>query len=187
MQVKIARRKFTSKEYHRMAEAGVLKEDDRLELIEGDIIEMAPIGSLHAACVKRLASLISSIQSGYTLIGVQDPVQLSESCEPQPDISVLQPRSDFYANAHPQPEDILLLIEVSDTSLSYDRDEKVPLYARANVPEVWLVDLNNASVEVYTEPETNGYRQVSVIIGDELLTPQSLPQLSVTPRDILGT
>ena len=131
MQVKIARRKFTSKEYHRMAEAGVLKEDDRLELIEGDIIEMAPIGSRHAACVKRLASLISSIPSGYTLIGVQDPVQLSESCEPQPDISVLQPRSDFYATAHPQPEDILLLIEVSDTSLevsdtslNYDRTER---------------------------------------------------------------
>ena len=186
MQAKIARRKFTSKEYHRIAEAGVFKEDDRLELIEGDIIEMAPIGSRHAACVKRLTSLISSFQPVNALIGVQDPIELSYRCEPQPDISVLRPRIDFYANAHPQPGDILLLIEVSDTSLSYDRDEKVPLYARANVPEVWLVDLNNARIEVYREPTINGYRQVSVMTGDERLSPRCLPQLSITPREVLG-
>jgi Uma2 family endonuclease len=186
MQVKIARRKFTTKEYHRMAEAGILQPDERVELIEGDVVEMAPIRSRHAACVMRLSSLINRRAGDIALVNPQNPVFLREHSEPQPDISILRPREDFYATGHPRPDDILLVVEISDTTLEYDRGRKVPLYARANVPEVWLVDLNDARIEVYREPEIGGYRQVSVITGDQLLSPQSLPQLSVTPREILG-
>ena len=126
MQTQITRHKFTSEEYHLMAKAGIFKQDARLELIEGDIIEMAPIGSRHAACVKRTSSLMQPSRTASFILGVQDPVQLTDGCEPQPDISILRYRSDYYADAHPRPQDILLLIEVCDTTLEYDREHKVP-------------------------------------------------------------
>ncbi len=195
MQAQAARHKFTSEEYHLMAKAGIFRQDARLELIEGDIIEMAPIGSRHAACVKRTSSLMQPGRTASFVLGVQDPVQLSDGCEPQPDISILRYSilgygSDHYADAHPRPEDILLIIEVCDTKLEYDREydreHKVPMYARWQAPEVWLAGLPGGRVEVYRDPGPDGYRRKFTATGDDSLSPELLPQLRLTPREILG-
>ena len=186
MVVQILRRLFSVEEYYLMAKAGILTEDDRVELIEGEIVEMSPIGSRHAACVKRLIRFLSQQVGQHALIGAQDPVRLGEHSEPQPDIALLRPRADFYSTAHPGPADVLLLIEVSDTSIDYDREVKVPLYARSGIGEVWLIDLAGESIEVYQSPAPEGYRQIRVVRQEERLAPEALPELELSARGILG-
>ncbi|MBI2910973.1 MAG: Uma2 family endonuclease [Chloroflexi bacterium] len=185
MTVQVLRRRFTVEDYHRMAQAGVLGEDDRVELIEGEIVEMAPIGSRHAACVKRLNRMLSQRVGDRALIGVQDPVQLGERSEPEPDVALLQPRADGYASGHPGPDDVLLLIEVADTTLAYDRGVKIPLYGRAGVPETWLVDLEGHAIEQYTEPSPQGYRLVRRLLAGERISPQAFPDVSLAIDDLL--
>ena len=186
MAVQVSRRRFSVGEYYLMAKAGILHEDDRVELIEGEIVEMAAVSSRHAAGVKRLNLLFAPYAGQRFLVGVQDPVRLDEHSEPQPDIALLRLRPDFYANAHPGPEDVLLLIEVAVTSEEYDRQVKVPLYARFGILEVWLVDLEGERIEVYREHSPQGYRHVRTVLGDEHLAPEALPGLELTARDILG-
>ena len=186
MRAKTERRKFTAAEYHLMAKTGILHEDDRVELIEGDIVQMAPIGSRHAGRVKRVNRLVSRRVGDDALVGVQDPISLGESCEPEPDISLLRYRDDFYANSHPGPADIFLLIEVADSSLEYDRETKAIVYARHGIPELWIVNLISRRVEVYRSPGPDGYRDVFSATGDDVLSPGLLPQLALTPREILG-
>ena len=169
-----------------MAQAGVLKEDDRVELIEGEIVEMAPIGSRHAACVKRLNRLLSQQAGQHALLGVQDPIHLGERSEPQPDMALLRPKDDTYATAHPGPEDIFLLIEVADTSVDYDREIKASLYARFGVGEVWVVDLTSERIEVYRSPGPEGYRQTRIVEAHEHLAPEAFPHVSLSAREILG-
>jgi Uma2 family endonuclease len=141
MGVQLARRLFTVAEYHKMAEAGILSEDDRVELLEGEIVAMSPIGSRHAGLVNRLNRLFSQRAGDQVVVSVQNPVRLGGYSEPQPDLALLRPRADFYTSSHPGPEDVLLAVEVAETSAAVDREVKVPLYARFGVPEVWLVDL----------------------------------------------
>jgi Uma2 family endonuclease len=136
------RRRFTVDEYYCMAEAGILHEDDRVELIEGDIIAMAAIGNRHMSCVKRLNRLFNERLGRRVVVSVQDPIRLSRRTEPQPDVALLRPRDDFYAPGHPGPDDVLLVVEVVDTSLPYDR-RKLRLYARAGIPCVWLAILSS--------------------------------------------
>ncbi len=186
MAVRPVRHKFTVEEYHRMAEAGILSEDDRVELIEGEIVQMAPIGSRHAGTVDFLADLFFRHVGKTLLVRVQSPVQLSEDTEPQPDLVLLKRREDFYRNRHPGPEDILLLVEVAETSAKDDREMKVPLYARHGVSEVWLVDLGAEVVEVYREPSPEGYRQVWRAGRGEVLVPQQVPDLRVPVEAIWG-
>lgn len=143
-----------------MAVAGLFGVDARLELIEGEIIDMAPIGSRHAACVNRLTRLLTSRLGDRAVVSVQSPVRLGDLSEPQPDVAVLAPRDDFYAAAHPGPADIAVLVEVADTTLGWDRGVKVPLYARAGVAEVWVVDLASEVVEVFRQPGLDGYAEV---------------------------
>jgi Uma2 family endonuclease len=133
--------RLTRDEYYRMAETGILAPDARVELVEGEIIDMAPIGSPHAARVSRLAKIFTLALAERAIVNVQNPLVLNEYSEPEPDITVLRYREDFYAGGHPRPEDVLLVIEVADTSLQYDRDVKLPLYAAHGIPEYWLVDL----------------------------------------------
>ena len=185
MAVRPVRHKFTVEEYHRMAEAGILSEDDRVELIEGEIVEMAPIGSRHAACVNRLNRFFSSLEK-KVIVSVQNPVRLGEDSEPQPDVALLKPRADFYASGYPGAEDVLLVVEVAETSAKDDREMKVPLYARHGVSEVWLVDLGAEVVEVYREPSPEGYRQVWRAGRGEVLVPQQVPDLRVPVEAILG-
>jgi Uma2 family endonuclease len=186
MSVQVLRRRFTVDEYYRMGEAGILHEDDRVELIEGEIVQMSPIGSRHAACVKRLNGLFSR-QIGQTaiVIGVQDPIHLGEYSEPQPDITLLRPRPDFYVSAHPGPADILLVVEVADTSVEYDRGVKIPLYARAGIREYWIVDLAGESVEVYRDPSPEGYRQARQLRRSERIAPEAFPDVEIAIDDIL--
>ena len=186
MSVQLLRRKFTVEQYHRMVESGILCENDRVELIRGEIVEMSPIGRRHAACVKRLNRLFYRKLGDSVLIGVQDPVELDETSEPQPDVVLLQPRADFYETAHPQPKDIVLIVEVADTTVQYDREVKVLLYAETNIAEVWLVDINGQCVEVYREPTPKGYQTIQKFVRGQRLSIQAFPDVMITVDEILG-
>lgn len=157
LQAEVRRHRLTVDDFHRMGEAGIFRADERVELIDGEVIDMAPIGSNHAGTVGFLAKRLERAVGDSALVFVQNPLSLTASSEPQPDIMLLKPRADFYRSAHPRPEDVLLIIEVADTTLAYDRDIKVPLYARHAIPEAWLVDLENKRLHVFTSPSDTGY------------------------------
>ncbi len=180
----VTRRLFTVHDYHRMGEAGILHEDDRVELIEGEIVEMAAIGTQHFSCVNRLTRLLVRSVGDDAIVSVQNPVRLNENTEPQPDFAVLRTRS--YAESLPGPEDVLFLIEVSDTTLAYDRNVKLPLYARAGIPEVWIVDLAGGIVERHTDPSGDAYRRVERARRAETLAPFALPGLTLGADAVLG-
>ncbi|MBX6378724.1 MAG: Uma2 family endonuclease [Clostridia bacterium] len=167
-----------------MAGTGVFREDDRLELVEGEILEMTPIGSAHAACVARLTHAFSRL-AGRSVLFVQSPVRLSERSLPQPDLALLRWRDDFYAAEHPGPADVLLAVEVADTPLAYDRDVKVPLYARAGVSEVWLVDLDGGALWVYRNPTPAGYGWVRRLGRRERLGVEAFPDFAVAVDEVL--
>ena len=181
-----AKRLIRASEFTRMCEAGVFSEDDRLELIEGEIIEMSPIGKRHAAAVRRLINLVTRrLGQDEALVDAQDPVVLGDLSEPQPDLALLRPSPSFYADEHPRAEDVLLLIEVADTSLTYDREVKVPTYARHGVPEVWIADLGGAAVEFYREPTADGYARFERLDDPEaVVSPQLLPQLRLRVKSL---
>lgn len=186
MTVQLLRRKFTVQQYHKMVESGILTENERVELIRGEIVEMSPIGTKHAACVNRLVNLLVQLLGKFVIVGAQNPVSLNDNSEPQPDVVLLKPRDDFYENAHPQPEDIFLLIEVADRTVIYDRQEKIPLYAQANINEVWLVDINAQVVEVYQQPTTTGYQQIQKFTSCQTLSIPSFPDVNITVNEIFG-
>ncbi|NJK68419.1 MAG: Uma2 family endonuclease [Microcoleus sp. CSU_2_2] len=186
MSVKMQRRLFTVPEYHLMGEAGILSEDDRVELIEGEIIQMAAIGTRHASSVKRLIAVFSDLERKRAIIGAQDPIQLTERTEPQPDVVLLQPRADYYATAHPVPSEVLLLVEVSDSTIDFDRDVKVPNYAHSGIQEVWLWDLEANCLEVYRFPMANGYSSLQKFERGEMVSPLAFPELEVSVDFILG-
>jgi Uma2 family endonuclease len=186
MAVLLARRRFTVDEYYRMAEAGILTEDDRVELIEGEIVEMPPIGRRHAACVDGIAELFFRNFVDVARTRNQNPVRLSEYNEPEPDVALLRRRPDFYSSGHPTPEDVLLLVEVADTSLVMDRRVKMPLYARSGIPETWLVDLDAEAIFVHRDPSPDGYRTVQAVRPGETLAPLAFPDRPLAAADILG-
>jgi Uma2 family endonuclease len=186
MSVQIVRRHFNVTEYYRMAAAGVFSEDDRVELIEGEIVEMNPIGSRHAACVARLTEFLGRSVGGEVIVWVQNPVQVSDFSEPLPDVALLKRRADFYAHANPQPKDVLLIIEVADSSVEFDRGIKVPLYADAGIPEVWLVNLPQGTIEVYTQPVGDKYQEIRIVKRGESLTAKSIPSLIIDADVVLG-
>lgn len=180
----LARKLFTVHEYHRMGEAGILHEDDRVELIEGEIVQMAAIGTRHFTCVNELTRLLVRTVGDEAIVSVQNPVRLDERNEPQPDLAVIRARS--YRESLPTPEDILLLIEVSDTTLAYDKNAKLPLYARSGIPEVWIVDLAGETIERYTEHSGNDYRHMEKVRRGEAFESTALPSLSLHADDVLG-
>ena len=157
MAVVLERRLFTRHEYHTMVRAGILNEDDPVELLEGEIVHKMPSGPSHAGVVKRLNKILSRIAGDAAIVSVQDPLALDDLSEPEPDLMLLRPRADFYSDSHPTAADVFLVIEVSDTSLVADRDNKVPLYARHAVPELWLVDLEERRVLVFNRPANGRY------------------------------
>ena len=156
-------------DYHAMTRAGILSEDDRVELVEGEIVVMSPVGSRHAACVDILAEFLIRAVDHRTSIRVQSPICLDESTELEPDLCVLVRRDDAYSESLPQPEDVLLVIEVSDTTRDYDRRVKAPLYARHGIREYWLVDLGSRTVEAHRAPGPEGYGERSTYEGSERL------------------
>ncbi len=170
--------RFTVEEYHRLGEAGILREDERVELIEGELVMNSPISSRHAACVDRLTALLVPRCQGRAIVRVQSPLRLGEHSEPEPDLMLLRPREDFYREAHPGPEDVYLVIEVSETSLAYDREVKLPLYAHFGLPEVWLVNLVEGRLEVYRMPRKGKYTQKAVYTQGRV-APQAFPDLDI--------
>ncbi|MDZ8237215.1 MAG: Uma2 family endonuclease [Nostoc sp. ChiQUE01a] len=186
MTVQLLRRKFTVEQYQKIIESGILTEDDRVELIRGEIIEMSPIGTKHAACVNRLINLLVQLLGKRVIVAAQNPVVLNDNSQPQPDVALLKPRDDFYATAHPQPQDIFLLIEVADSTIEYDREEKIPLYAEANIIEVWLVDINEEIVEVYQQPTAARYQLMQKFASSQTLSIKALSDVSISVNEILG-
>ncbi|MCJ8281139.1 MAG: Uma2 family endonuclease [Rivularia sp. ALOHA_DT_140] len=186
MTVQLLRRKFTVEQFHKMAESGILNEDDRVELIRGEIIEMAAIGLKHAACVNRLSNFLAWKLGSRVITSVQNPVELDDNSEPQPDVALLKSREDFYSSARPQPKDVYLIIEVADSTIKYDREVKIPLYAEEGVVEVWLVDINDECVEVYREPVNGVYQKVEKFARGESLVIQVLDDVSISFDEIFG-
>ena len=156
-----ARHRLTVRDYHRMGDAGIFGEDDRIELIDGDLIDMAPISPGHASTVNRLSQAFVLACAGRAIVSIQNPIALDDRSEPQPDVAILRLRDGFYAARHPGPADILLLVEVADSSLRFDRTVKLPLYARAGIAEVWIVDLQHQVLEAYRAPAVGGYGETT--------------------------
>jgi Uma2 family endonuclease len=168
-----------------MVQAGILGEDERLELLDGEVREMSPIGSRHVACVNRLNTLFTLHVRGQAIVSIQNPIRLSDYSEPEPDIAVLHARDDYYAAALPVAEDVLLVVEVADTSLAYDREDKLPRYAAALIAEVWIVDLEHNTVGRYIRPLHDRYAEVTIFQRGETFTTRLITPLTVNITDIL--
>ena len=176
-----ARHKLDTDVYHRMVEAGVFDQQDRIELIEGELIDMAPIGQGHAAVVGGLAHALFMACGNRAIVWPQNPVQIDRSSAPQPDLAVLRPRPDFYATGdRPGPADILLLVEVADTSLQFDRTVKLPIYAQNGVAEYWIVDLKRRVIGVYRGPRGRDYAVMTTHHAGETLALAAAPEIMVT-------
>jgi Uma2 family endonuclease len=182
----VVRRALTVAEYHLMGKAGILNEDDRVELIEGQLIAMSPIGSEHSGTVNALNHALVQAVGDRGVVAVQNPVQLDDLSEPQPDFAVLKPRADFYRRATPRPDEVLLIIEVADSSLAYDRNLKRSLYPRHGIPEFWIVDLTAGEVEVCRGPQGEQYTSISRVGREEVLEPQMLPGATIPVAALLG-
>jgi Uma2 family endonuclease len=183
--VQLRHHRFSVETYDEMIAQGILTSGDRVELLAGEIVEMSPIESPHASCVLRLNQLFSLALGKRVTVAVQSPIVLPPDSEPEPDIAILRPREDFYFHAHPRPDDVLLLVEVADSSLMLDRTVKLPLYGAAGVSEIWIVNLSANLIEVYTQPGPGGYGQKRAVSGDALLVPIAFPELSVRVSDVL--
>ena len=186
MSVQLTRHPFTVDDYHAMVMAGALKEDDRVELIEGEIIDMTPIGLRHAAAVNILTRWLVVGCGTRAIVQVQGPMQIGSESEPQPDLVALRPQANFYRSQAPTPDDVLLLIEVADSSLQYDRAVKLPLYAQAGVQEFWLVDLVRDEVHMHREPTPEGFRYIERRGRGSRLEPLAFPDLVLPVDELLG-
>ena len=180
------RRRFTVAEYYAMADAGILSETDRVELLDGDVIVMPPIGDWHAASVKLFANTFPPALQGRAMIAVQDPVRLGDDSEPQPDIVLLEWRDDFYRSGHPTPGNVLLLIEVADSSVEFDRTVKLAAYARVGIPEVWIAARSERRIESYRGPVADQYTDVQYFGPGESVSPQAFPDVIVEVDRVIG-
>ncbi len=179
------RRRFTVAEYYAMADAGILSENDRVELLDGDLIIMPPIGDWHAAKVNLFTNVFPPQLQGRAVVSIQNPTRLNDSNEPEPDVMLLRWRDDFYQDGHPRPADVLLLIEVSDTTVDYDRNEKLPLYAQAGIPELWIVNRPAGRIEAHTDPSGNEYATVRYFGSGETIAPQAFPDIVLEVNRII--
>ncbi len=184
-QAPILKHRLTVADFHKMGEAGIFGEHERVELIEGELFDMPPIGSGHAGVVMIVIRLLSRAVGDLAIVGAQTPIVLGDESEPQPDIVLLKPRDDFYTRSHPTPEDVLLLVEVADSSTYYDRSVKIPLYARYRIPEVWLIDLPQKRLEVYRKPQPE-YAEYQCLEQHHagVVSPELLPNVALNVADL---
>lgn len=186
MAVQLAHYRFSREDYHRMVKAGILHEDSRVELIDGEVLEMSPIGPRHNACVDRLTRIFVQRLGDAAIVRVQGSIGLGGYGEPQPDIVLLRPRDDFYAASGLTPADILLIVEVAETSEAYDRRTKAPLYARFGIPELWIADLNRQVITVYRDPTPDGYATAQVVRRGGSVSPLAFPDVQIAVDEMLG-
>jgi Uma2 family endonuclease len=177
--------RFSIDDYYRMAETGVLRPGKRMELLDGKIIDMSPIGPFHGGLVNRLSRLFNQLAHGRWLVSAQNPLRVDDHSEPEPDVMLLKPAADDYTNRHPQPKDVFLLIEVADSTLDYDREEKLPAYGRAGIAEVWIVNLQDATIEVYREPHFTGFGNKTVLRAGDQAKPLAFPDATVDVAELL--
>ena len=178
-------RRFTVAEYYAMVDAGILSEDDRVELLEGVVIKMAPVGSRHIGVVNGFTRTLTETVGRRAVVQVQSPIRLDDDTEPMPDVALLRERSDLYGSDVAGPADVLLAIEVADSSVDYDRNEKLPRYARAGIPEVWLAVLPEGVVEAHTEPTAEGYRVTRRFRTGDTLTPLHFPDIAIPVETVI--
>ena len=176
--------RWSVNEFHRMAGSGLLDESDRVELIDGELVDMAPIGSRHAFRVDRIARALQLAVGEAILVRTQNPLLLGDRSEPQPDIALVKDRD--YSEAHPVAADVLLIVEVSDTTLEYDREVKVPLYARHGIPEVWLLDVKSGDLTVHREATDGGYRLILKPLPAERISPLRVPEVTFVLAEAIG-
>jgi Uma2 family endonuclease len=186
VEVEVVRRLFTVEEYHRMGEAGILGEDERVELIEGEIVQMAPIGPRHIGGVINLTRLFITRLGDRAVVSPQNPVVIPPRSEPQPDLVLLRPRAVSYSRERPNVQDVLLAVEVADTTVRYDRLVKARLYARAGMPEFWLCLATDGAVEVYRGPGTDGYAAVTLHGPGEIVAPLAFPDVGFAVSDFFA-
>jgi Uma2 family endonuclease len=186
MIVSLPHHRFTVEKYLQMIRDGILTGDDRVELLRGEIIEMSPIGERHAGIVNRLNRRLIRELGDKAVVAVQNPLPLGDDAVPQPDLAVLKPRADCYASRHPRPAEVLLLIEVADTTQEKDRDVKLPLYARAGIAEAWLVDLKKGVVEVCRKPARDGHADIRVARRADRVAPAAFPDVELTVGQLLA-
>lgn len=168
-----------------MAETGVLPPKARVELLDGEIIDMSPIGPFHGGVTNYLSEFFINAAKGRWMTSNQNPVRLDDYSEPQPDLMLLKPLKDFYRNRHPQPADVYLLIEVADTSLLRDVNEKLPIYGRSGIGEVWIVNLNDETIEVYRKPHFTGYESKTILSAGDQAKPQAFPDVVIDVAEVL--
>ena len=171
------RYRFTRRIYHALIEAGVFDENSRVELVQGDLVTMAAINPRHASAVDRLTNLLAAGVGRRAIVRVQNPFGIGDDSEPEPDLQLLKPDPDYYADRHPGPDEIYLAVEVSHTTVRYDREVKVPLYGKAGVAEMWLLDLNVNALEVYRTPSANGYDSMRRLKAGDQVSPLAFPDL----------
>jgi Uma2 family endonuclease len=179
-------KRFRVEDFRKMTEAGILPEESGWEVIDGYLIDKMSIGSKHASTVKRLSEMLRDSTRDLAIISVQDPIYIDEYNEPEPDIALVKRRGDFYAESHPTPEDVLLLIEVSDSTIEYDREIKKNLYAGAGIIEFWLVNLRDNTVEVFSSPKNGNYRLTRILESGETIEAAAVENLTMPIDDILG-
>jgi Uma2 family endonuclease len=186
MSVTVSKKRFTADEYQQMGQVGILSEDDRVELIDGEIIAMTPIGPRHCASVDRMTRAFVTKAGESAIVRMQGSVRLNFQSEPEPDLVLLRPRTDFYASAHPGPADILLIVEIAQTSIDYDRDFKGPFYARNAVHEYWLADLNEKVLKCFSTPRNGAYQTVRQYERGQSVAPLLLPDCVIPVDDLLA-
>ena len=184
--VELKRRRWTVAEYHRMVEAGILDEDSRVELIYGEIVEMSPISNPHQACVDRQTKMWVRVAGNQGIVRVQGSVRLDDEGEPQPDILILRHRDDYYASEPAGPQDVLLVIEVADSSLASDRQVKIPMYGRYGIPEAWLWDLNGQRLFVHRDPGPDGYQTIRIYRRGDAVRASAFPDHEIVVDEVLG-
>lgn len=186
MQIEATKKLFTVDDYYRMAETGILGPEDRVELIDGEIIEMCPIGNRHLGCVNRATDAFTGAFRGKAVVSVQNPLRLSNYTEPQPDAVLLKPRADYYASKKPSAEDAFLVVEVADTTLRYDRNVKAPRYAAAGVPEVWIENLEEDLLLVFRDPAGKTYKTCLTLRSSDSISVLAFPDVVFKVDQLLG-
>lgn len=186
MPVEVIKRRFSADDYQRMGQTGILSSEDRVELIDGEVVATSPIGPRHSACIDRANRALVILLGDMAIVRIQSSVRLDRYNEPEPDLVLLRPQVDFYASRLPGPADILLIIEVAESSLDYDREVKAPLYAGSGVPEYWIADLNSEQLVCYSDQADGAYRTLRRHRRGESVTPVHLPGFSIGVDELLG-